>query len=210
MVDAYGDPLAGVPVVVNDHEGVSYQVNGTGDDGTLSVEVPPGGVSLSFRRRRHRCPSARWSDPPPGSEVRFPNEAPQKRSATDAETTTYEVSFTGIPVEAFYIWVLLDGDCGGSGASPDRPATTVTDEYCADSPTHRVIAFAHDEPGQVLAWGETMVSTNPAGAAAITVPLNQTAISSTTVEVGGIPSGASSLNMYTLAADGWLLAGAPP
>lgn len=182
-----GESLADAPILVSDRDGGVYSVSNTDGDGKAVVEVPEGGSVSVFESSATELSMRTVVDPPQGASIQFPVGPLQAKPAAEADTTTYEVTIEGQPYNTKYAWVSLDGRCDVDTAGPYEAMKTLRDDRCAGVPNHRIIAMAVDDDSQVVAWGETMVSSHPGWVEQVAITLNQTGVSTTSIEVSGMP-----------------------
>jgi hypothetical protein len=203
VVDVYGDPQPDVPVVVNDASGAVANVGHTRTDGTTTVQVPPGGSVSVFQAHTTTLSVSTVVDPPPGAKVRFPITQPSPKLAHDENITTYEVTLADIPVGSAYLRVQLDGNCGTDGSWVDQSTMTIKDGLCATAPSHRLIAFALDDEQKLMRWGDASVTTTPGETIPLSVALNHENVTTTNMNVTGIPFGTSEVYLFGTLTKSW-------
>lgn len=189
VVDRYGDPIAGVPVVANDQEGAVTAVDKTDENGMLSIDVPTGGSVSVFQAETTSLSVSTVVEPPPGTIIRFPIWAPWPKSASLGDPTTYEIAFASVPAEAYHVTV--GHECTIYTAWPDQ-SPSMNDHGCTDAATRRLVAVAVDASREkIYGWGQAVAETKPGGVVPVTIGLDHETVAATQVEVTGLPSGTS-------------------
>lgn len=156
--DLSDQPVADLPVAVNDASGAVVSMTKTGPDGKALVSVPPGGMVTAFDVEGTTANATSAVAPPNGSTFLARAMRNEMMLPPPGKQTSYHIVATSAPPGTADFVVV--SSCGDDTFTPAQ-MTLIIWAGCAGAPTENLVMIARDASGAPLGWAAANKATLP-------------------------------------------------
>jgi hypothetical protein len=186
VVDHHGQPVADVPIVVNDAEGAIVSTAKTDASGSADATIPDGGSVSAFWTYGLNFYIDAIHAPPPGAPITFGIFVAEREPPPVDAPTTYSI-YPYYPAGTKSL--SLSTNCASANTYPDSKYPQIDNESCTDDDTQDFIFTAHDASYNLIGWATWLdAPTNPGGIVDTSVSVTQTDTINVDMALTDLPS----------------------